>query len=508
MVNVKHHFTRQKTMEKNQMREGRRPRLIFARKFLMLCVAAPFGFSGCGETAKPVTPASANLVYSYFGGPFSVSASSLPQSVSTFDHSAGKIAVSSFITSTVGQVPSPILDGTFVSAPTGFLNITENFATTGSGVITPQNPPVTGAWAVEIPGAGALGNFLSVNTTGGGLRLSAAPVAVAENTACPNFQQSAPFLYVTVPNAAVLSNRADYGAVGITTQGAAVTFNAQPYLVGPMTLVPSIVTGGCSTTFFGPLTAYPLNSFGTLSNVELITLGQSGILVSSFSSFSASGSSPGAFGGGTGVIGIAAPSSPVDLSALVGGQYNGFIYAPQNAVSASYDITDLASAFGDKAANSQACSPLQSSLVANHGQGAGPVATLPSANSLYGGEFLTTAGSGAVNDPTGATGSENCDVAIDFGIEDSANSGLFPNATVFIGSNYPPFSAANPWNCFGTTHVCAVSFPAAAVVGKVQGQYVIFVVASAASNPAAKLPNGQGSSIAQPVGIYLFQKSQ
>jgi hypothetical protein len=98
-------------------------------------------------------------------------------------------------------------------------------------------------------------------------------------------------------------------------------------------------------------------------------------------------------------------------------------------------------------------------------------------------------------------------VAIDLGIEDSANHGLFPNATVFIGSSYPPFSAANPWNCFGTTQVCALSFPAAAVVGKVQGQYVIFVVTSAASSPAAQLPNSQGSPLAQPVGIYLFQKA-
>jgi hypothetical protein len=99
-------------------------------------------------------------------------------------------------------------------------------------------------------------------------------------------------------------------------------------------------------------------------------------------------------------------------------------------------------------------------------------------------------------------------VAIDLGIEDPANNGLFPNATVFIGSSYPPFSAANPWNCFGTTQVCAVSFPAAAVVGQVQGQFVIFVVTSAVSKPKAELPDGQGNLLSQPVGIYLFQKAQ
>jgi hypothetical protein len=40
----------------------------------------------------------------------------------------------------------------------------------------------------------------------------------------------------------------------------------------------------------------------------------------------------------------------------------------------------------------------------------------------------------------------------------------------------------------------------------VQGKYVIFVVASAVSSPAAQLPNSTGGAIAQPVGIYMFQK--
>jgi hypothetical protein len=505
MTIVKDIFMRQQTMEKTLMREGRRPRLILSTMLLSVCAAVPLGFSGCGQTAKPVTPASANLVYSYFGSPFSVSASDLPKSVSTFDHSAGVIGVSSFITTATGQVPSEILNGTFVAAPTGFLNITENFATTSSGIPSAQNPPVTGAWAVEIPGAGALGNLLSLNTTGGGLLLPAAPAAMAEATACPNFPMSAPFLYVTVPSSSGSTDIANYGRVGINTQGSAVTLNAQPYLIGPTTLTPSTVTGGCSNTTFGPLTAYPLNSFGSASNLELIAIGQSGFLVSSFA-FN-SGTSPGAFGGGTGVIGVAAPSAPVNVGTVIGAQYNGFIYAPQNSAPVSYDITVLASAFGDNTANSQACAPLQSSLAANNGQGANSVAALPSANSLYGGEFLTTTGTTAVNDPTGANGSENCDLIIDLGTQDPANNGLFPNATIFIGSNYPPFSAGKPWNCFGTSLTCAVSFPAAAVVGQVQGQYVIFVVASAVSNPAAQLPDNLGNRIAQPVGIYLFQKS-
>jgi hypothetical protein len=493
---------------KNRMRLGRRPRFILSTILYLLSVAGPLGFIGCGQTAPTLTPTSAGKVDAYFGSPFNTLSRNFSESISTFDHSTGEINASGFVSTTHGSVPSGILSGTFTAAPTGFLSITENFATVNS-VLTAENPPVTGAWAVEIPGAGALGNLLAVNTTGGGAPSPASPVAVAENTACPNFPNTAaPFLYVAVPGSTPGADLADYGSVQISTQGSDVTLNAQAYLMGTTgsaSLTPTTVTGGCSQTYFGPLTAYPLNSFGTLSALDLIDIGQSGLLVSSF--LPSASVEPGAFGGGTGIIGVAASIGPANVIAVVAAQYNGFFYAPQNSAPENYDITVLASAFGDNAANSPACSALQSSLVANNGQGASSIAALPSANSIYGGEFLTTTGSVTVNDPTGASGSENCDVVIDLGTQDAANNGLFPNATIFIGSNYPPFSSAKPWNCANTTAVCAVSFPAAAVVGQVQGQYVIFVVASASSAPAAQLPNTAGVLIPQPAGIYLFQKS-
>jgi hypothetical protein len=504
MVPVEYLLRERPNMEKNAAR--RRPRMILSTLLLVLSVAPSLGLLGCAQSAKPVVPPAANLVYTYFGGPFSVPGSDVPRSLSTFDHSAGQIDVSSFITSSTAQVPTEIINGTFVAAPTGFLSISENFTTTSSGVISPQNPPLAGAWAVEIPGAGALANLLSVNNAANPATVTAAPAAMAENTACPDFPTQNPFLYVTVPNAAATSYTADYGTVGISTQGSAVTFYANPFLLGPLSQPASTVTGGCSNTTLGSLTAFPLNSFGTATNPELIAIGRSGLLTSSFTS--SSGNGPGAFGGGTGAIGVAAPSSPVNVGAVVSALYNGFVYAPQDSAPVNYDITVLASAFGDDTANSQACSLLQSSLMANNGQGTRTVAALPSANSLYGGEFLTAKGAGDVNDPSGANGSENCDLVIDLGNQDSANNGLFPDATVFVGANYPPFGASNPWKCFGSQLTCAVSFPAAAVVGQVEGQYVIFVVASAVSNPAAQLPNNAGSPITQPVGIYLFQKSQ
>ena len=393
-------------------------------------------------------------------------------------------------------------NGTFTAADTGFLKITENVAPDSSGAITAQNPPLTGAWAVEIPGAGGLANLLNVE--GGSVR--AAPVAMAE-TGLPFFlTHISPFLYVTVPSEPHSKIPRTMETRQIVVQGSAINFSTQPYLIGPVQQSTSSATGGCSITILGALTAYPLNSFGNTSNLELISIAPSGLLVSYY--FQGTGSSSAAFGGGTGVIGVAEPSTPVNVSSVIGAQYGGFLYAPLNNVAENYDITVLASAFGDDTATSQACSALQSSLAANNGQGAGTVPALPSANSLFGGEFLVSTSNGNVNDPTGASGSENCDVAIDLGQQDSTYNGLFPNATVFIGSDFPPYSASNPWICSDTGSTCAVAFPAAAIVGQVQGQYVIFVVASSTSSPPARLPDSFGGRPTQPVGIYLFQKTQ
>jgi hypothetical protein len=467
-----------------------------------LLVSVMLVSGGCGQTTKPVISPAAGKVDTYFGGPF-VTGSSLTLSAVAFDHSANQIAVSGFFFEPNNhQVPVNLIDGTFASADTGFMGITETFAP-NSSIPSTQNPSLTGAWAVEIPGAGALANLLSVNTSATPSIIRAAPTAMAQNTACPNFLNSAQFLFVTVPYVTVLPDMADYGIVGITSQGSDITLNAHPFFVGSQAQPASTVTGGCSPTNLGALTAYPLNSFGTSSNLELISIGSSGLLVSSFAP-AAGGAGAGAFGGGTGVIGVAAPLSSVNLSSVVAAQYNGFIFSPRNPVKQSYDITVLASSFGNHAATSQACSALQASLAANNGQGAGTVPVLPSPNSIYGGEFLTTSGAGRVNDPTGASGSENCDVVIDLGTQDSSNNGLFPNATVFIGSGFPPFGASNPWGCGGGP--CAVSFPAAAIVGQVNGKFVIFVSASGVSNPPAQLPDGSGNLQPQPVGIYLFQK--
>jgi len=144
---------------------------------------------------------------------------------------------------------------------------------------------------------------------------------MTENTACPDFSSPASFLYVTVPTTNISPDSADYGKVNIGTQGSAVTFDAQT--IPGWTYAAALFhrTGGCSNTNLGALTAYPLNSFGFASNLELISIGSSGLMVSSFTSLSSA--VWGAFGGGAGVIGVAEPSGPVDVSSVVGAKYNG-----------------------------------------------------------------------------------------------------------------------------------------------------------------------------------------
>src|SRR5277367_4342281 len=212
MVLASHAFTFRQRAVNTLSQEIQRGRKILLPFFLGLGLVV-LGSSGCGQTVKPVTSPAAGQVDAYFGGPFNVGGSDLGKSTSTFDHVAKQIGVSSFISTQTAPVPTQIINGTFVTAGTGFLNITENFATTSSGVIGAQNPPIGGAWAVEIPGAGALANLLSLSTTGNMISVRAAPAAMAENTACPNFSNQNPFLYVTIPNTKLTSDTADYGGV-------------------------------------------------------------------------------------------------------------------------------------------------------------------------------------------------------------------------------------------------------------------------------------------------------
>src|SRR5215469_11252059 len=148
-----------------RMRPPTLERLVLAALSAGLC-SGLFTLGGCGETAPPVTTPALGKVNTYFGGPFIVTVNPVGRSSSSFDHSANQITVSAFVNNQSLQVPAPLLSGTFTAADTGFLALTEDFATTNSSY-GPQNPPLSGAWAVEIPGAGALANLLSVQPGSG-----------------------------------------------------------------------------------------------------------------------------------------------------------------------------------------------------------------------------------------------------------------------------------------------------------------------------------------------------
>jgi hypothetical protein len=483
----------------------RRPRTLLSPLILALCMVIPLCFGSCGQTATPPTVSSNSDVFSYFGA----------ARLTTFDHAANQISVVAVALETGSS--TPLTSGTFTMAPTGFLSITETAATTSSGGLTAMNPPLTGAWAVEIPGVGALANLLSVNNSNVTTVVSAAPAAMAASTACPNFSKPVTFLYVVMPGSQPATGTADFGTVAISNEVAAVTFQAQPFLIGQPPLPISTVTGGCSDTELGPLTAYPLNSFGSPASQDTIAIGSSGLLVDSFAS-NGNSSSTGAFGENgaeVGVIGVAMPSSQVNVMAVLAANYNGFLYAPGDSSGVFnsstgtdddgnpvlYDTTVMASAFGNFTASSPACSVLQSSITANLPGTGGTISAPPSASSLFGGEFNKS-------DPTGANGPARCDVILDLGQQDPQNNGLFPHAAIFIGQNYPPATdtsvSKNP--CFFASTVthnpCAFASPAAAIVGQVEGQFVIFAFTS-----LAKLPTDTaGGNNATPIGIYLFQK--
>jgi hypothetical protein len=458
---------------------------------VLLAVAGLGGATGCGETARFTPPPTQGQVHSYYG--------SLKQA--NIDDSANKF---NELFLAVGQALTGIIAGDVTKAPTGFLSISETFAPSSSneGFGVPQNPPLLGAWAVEIPGQMALVNELKPN----GPAEVASPVFFVGNQACPNFAKAVRYLYVPVPSTATTGIPPATGVVDITTQGSAVFFNVQR--TGQMA---STVQGGCGDTILGPLTAYPFNGVNPLNTTtDLVGISPSGVILSN-----PQGGIPDLLTGNqsqtaiAGAIGVIASSSPLDTNAVISAHYSGAFFAPQNTAKdpqtgnpPPYDITFLASAYGDNLPTATACSALVSSVTANLKSNGGTIPTAPSANSIYGGEFLTSTSSGLSNDPNlAASSSENCDVILDLGQQDSSNNGFFPNATMFVGSSYPPFSTANPWLCFGTTKPCAASFPAAAVVGKIQGQYVIFANAN-----AGQLPDQFGNAVTQPVGMYLFQK--
>jgi hypothetical protein len=240
---------------------------------------------------------------------------------------------------------------------------------------------------------------------------------------------------------------------------------------------PSAITsieGACSSTFYGNTTSVPgqvtINNPGvgeTIENPAIVGIGSSGLLLENdgqtsnlVSNAQFSGYQP-FLGSGTGALGLPEPSADVNVSDLQGAQFLGSIYGGGSTRS---NWTSLLASFGFPSAPS-GC----------------PSGTFQAP--LIGGDFPS-------NDPTQspnntATGFGSCDVVIDLGKQDSANNGLFPNATIYLGTAFAG-------NTMGTTY----SFPATAIAGQLNGKYAVFVIGMDTTGT----PN-------QAWGVYLFQSN-
>jgi len=338
-----------------------------------------------------------------------------------------------------------------------------------TGVSYPTNPPQVGGWALEL--AGQAGGFAQI--------LGSPFVPLLAANSCPSMTTAEPFQFVTLPQPLLSTGTAlgewnpqletAYGSVNISASGTTVTLNSISQYVltvnntgqyvaaggSPSSPLAASVTGACGSTVYGNLVSVPaqttINNSGNEPVNEPATfgIGPSGLLVGNNGENASSATSSGAtpsyqndLGAGSGVIGLPKPTSAVDTTALVGKQFLGFYYGTGTLPS----DTDWASApvsFGF------------SSLPSNCASDVAP----QTGTMIYGGDFTN-------NDPTASTtGYGNCDFAVDLGTEDAKNYGLYPNATVYVGSK---FSA----NTTGATY----NFPTVAIAGQLNGKYAIFLI--------------------------------
>lgn len=137
--------------------------------------------------------------------------------------------------------------------------------------------------------------------------------------------------------------------------------------------------------------------------------------------------------------------SAVDTRALVSAQYLGFVYG--------------AGAFANGSSSGWS-SHLASFTFSS---------VLSSCASIAAGTSTLICGGDYTNDDLSTSPDRlgKCDLAIDLGAQDSANNGLFPKATVWLGGSYE----ANPTGR-KTTH----PFPAVAIAGQLNGKNAIFVL--------------------------------
>lgn len=388
------------------------------------------------------------------------------QTLQTFaiDHTANTFAVSYY-----GPAGSTIQDSGSLSAlSNGIVDLDVTYYP--GGEIT--KPPMTGNWAVELPGEAALVEL--EETSQAGTTTSFAPLVPTDS--CPNLATAETFQFVTIPEqlnltSTIIGNHWNprqetaYGSVSIATKGTAVTFSnvsqhTLPSANGgtagkPIYPAPSSATSACSPTFYGQVISVPTSLTVTGSPTApasaTIGIGPTGFLVEDAGSGAPDPDTnlgyENILGAGFGAIGVPQPSSALSASTLASAHYQGILYGSYGSTNG---VSEGLTGGGFRLIGSFGYSDLHTSCPELPAPNTGKV--------LYGGEFTN-------NDPSShAFG--NCDLAIDLGSPGSGN-GLFPAATVYVTTAFPGNGIAK-----------AYSFPAVAIAGQISGKYAIFLIAA------------------------------
>jgi len=345
-------------------------------------------------------------------------------------------------------------------------------------------------WAVELAGqAGGLAQLTGNAVT---------PMVPA--VTCPSMSSPETFLFVTLPTIMITTGTGGiasghqiwnpnletaYGSADISASGSTVTYanikqNILPSAGGgtPANAPSSSLAGPCSSTVFGNTVAVPANPTVTIGPPgitngpqAIVGIGPSGLLIEDNGNQDTSFSYENLLGAGSGAIGLPKPSSAVGTSALVGAQYLGFFfgsgYEPYESAFNSYG------------------SPINGfTSVASFGFPSPTTCVAPQTSTMiYGGDFPGNNPAAQTVQANGGFG--NCDFAIDLGAQDSSTNGLFPAATVYVGSGFAENTTGNNY-----------SFPAVAIAGQLNGKYAIFLI----GEDTVGTPN-------QGWGIYLLQSN-
>jgi len=449
---------------------------------LRLLLAASLGLvaAGCGSNTtpiKPVTPSNPSQLY------FAPTLGDVYASTYSIDHTANTFVRDVYGFDGSAANGATVTDSGVISTlPNGIVSLETTYHESTSGVQTTYNPPLTGSWAVELPGQAALiGMKAYANFT---------PAVPTES--CPSLSTAETFLFVTIPNrlssnsTSIIANNWNplletaFGTAQIGTSGTTVQFNSVSQYTLPVSGAapgapknpgPTSVTAACSPTFYGQTIGVPgsvtIINPGNGESVPpsaTIGIGPSGFLVEDAGSSQVAGEPyENVLGAGYGAIGLAVPSGSLTAQTLVAAQYQGFLYGSGGPVS----LTQSGPGF---------------SLIGSFGysnlQTACPTLPAPSTSTiLYGGEF-------ANNDPSSNTFG-NCDLAVDLGTQDAKTSGLYPAATVYVTASFPKNGIAK-----------AYSFPAVAIAGQLGSKYAIFLIGVDTSG-----------SPSQAWGIYLLQSN-